>query len=99
VHPSVLEATHGGSVCAHLRVLAPSLAIHLRRRMLEQMLSRNQTKLLIRAFVRHGETTHGNRLYILTSVCSTWICASLLNGGRGGGVAEIAVESPLKSPE
>jgi hypothetical protein len=103
VHPSALEETHGGSVCAHLRVrprprssnaglvLAPSLAIHLHRRMLEQILSKNQTKLLIQAFSRHGQTTHGSRLYSPSRVLLGSVLPSRA-GFADGGVAEIAVE-------
>jgi hypothetical protein len=72
-------------------VLPPSLAIHLHRRMLEQILSKNQTKLLIRAFSRHGETTHGSRLYSPPRVLLGSVLPSQA-GVADGGVAEIAAE-------
>jgi TctA family transporter len=59
--------------------------------MLEQILSKNQTKLLIRAFSRHGETTHGSRLYSPPRVLLGSVLPSQA-GVADGGVAEIAAE-------
>jgi hypothetical protein len=59
--------------------------------MLEQILSKNQTKLLIRAFLRHGQTTHGSRLYSPPRVLLGSVLPSRA-GVADGGVAEIAVE-------